>query len=191
MGDDIGSGFDFTLNETSEVTVRPAVRKGKTVDNLLFRPMVRVASTGDDTYGHYKALQTVELTRTLPGIPVTSGGNYTDASGQQWICDDVDLERVVYVQRIGVIERYAGEDINGVFMSTTGELTEGATVLHILSAPIETPLSASEIAAYHALHTNKPNTTILNDSGAHMKVEYAADTKLYIDNKIAALVGNN
>lgn len=36
----------------------------------------------------------------LPGIPVTSGGNYTDENGQQWICDEVDLGRGVYVRRI-------------------------------------------------------------------------------------------
>ena len=36
----------------------------------------------------------------LPGIPVSSGGNYTDENGQQWICDEVDLERGVYVQRV-------------------------------------------------------------------------------------------
>lgn len=36
----------------------------------------------------------------LPGIPVTSGGNYTDQSGQHWVCDEVDLERGVKVQRI-------------------------------------------------------------------------------------------
>ncbi len=36
----------------------------------------------------------------LPGIPVASGGNYTDPSGQQWICDEVDLEKGVKVQRV-------------------------------------------------------------------------------------------
>lgn len=36
----------------------------------------------------------------LPGIPVTSGGNYTDQSGQQWVCDEVDLERGVRVQMV-------------------------------------------------------------------------------------------
>lgn len=39
----------------------------------------------------------------LPGIPVTSGGNYTDQNGQQWICDEVDLERGVKVQRVTTI----------------------------------------------------------------------------------------
>lgn len=36
----------------------------------------------------------------LPGIPVTSGGNYTAPGGQRWICDDVDLEKGVKVQRV-------------------------------------------------------------------------------------------
>lgn len=36
----------------------------------------------------------------LPGIPVTSGGNYADSQGQQWICDEVNLERGVKVQRV-------------------------------------------------------------------------------------------
>ena len=30
---------------------------------------------------------------------MTSGGNYTDQTGQKWICDEVDLERGVKVQR--------------------------------------------------------------------------------------------
>lgn len=36
----------------------------------------------------------------LPGIPVSSGGNYTDEQGQQWVCDEVNLERGVYVKRV-------------------------------------------------------------------------------------------
>ena len=36
----------------------------------------------------------------LPGIPVESGGNYTDAEGQQWVCDEVDFGQGKYVQRV-------------------------------------------------------------------------------------------
>ena len=46
----------------------------------------------------------------LPGIPVSSDGNYTDDTGQQWICDEVDLERGVYVQRVYSII-VDGEDV--------------------------------------------------------------------------------
>jgi hypothetical protein len=190
--------------------------------------------------------QTLTISKTLPGIPVTSGGNYTDSDGQQWICDEVDLERGVYVQRMlintivdfskagvatptdgytegslnlginlalnaglcdkfqyaqsGYRNRFAALSTGGLYFMIAGEYTRdewraemrklSPTVLLALATPVETPLSETEIAAYRAMHTYKPNTTIVNDSGAHMKVEYAADTKLYIDNKIAALVGN-
>ena len=40
----------------------------------------------------------------LPGIPVTSGGNYTDADGQQWVCDEVDFARGKYIQRVKMLE---------------------------------------------------------------------------------------
>ena len=43
---------------------------------------------------------TMQTPGGLPGIPVKSDGNYTDPSGQQWACDEVDLERGVRVQRI-------------------------------------------------------------------------------------------
>lgn len=36
----------------------------------------------------------------LPGLPVDSGGNYTDSNGQQWVCDEMDFGRGKYVQRI-------------------------------------------------------------------------------------------
>lgn len=36
----------------------------------------------------------------LPAIPVDSDGNYTDADGQQWIADYVDLKRGKYVKNI-------------------------------------------------------------------------------------------
>lgn len=61
------------------------------------------------------------------------------------------------------------------------------TVTYILKKTIETPLSAEEIAAFKALHTNKPNTTVYNDAGAHMEMEYIVDTKTYIDNKFTEL----
>lgn len=64
-------------------------------------------------------------------------------------------------------------------------------VLLPLETPVETPLSAEELAQYAAqyaaLHTYKPDTTVYNDSGAGMAVAYVADTKTYIDQKLAAI----
>lgn len=60
-----------------------------------------------------------------------------------------------------------------------------ATLVYKLETPQETPLTETELNAYKKLHTNKPTTTILSE--ADMEVSYVADTKLYIDNKLAEL----
>ena len=53
------------------------------------------------TSGNDSRSMTISTPNGLPGIPVTSGGNYTDANGQQWICDEIDLARGIYIQRVG------------------------------------------------------------------------------------------
>lgn len=61
------------------------------------------------------------------------------------------------------------------------------TVQYILVEEKTEQLSADELSAFAELHSNKPNTTAFNDSGAEMKLEYVADTKAYIDNKFNEL----
>lgn len=43
---------------------------------------------------------TLQTPNGLRGIPVASGGSYTDENGQKWICDEVDLERGIYKKRV-------------------------------------------------------------------------------------------
>jgi hypothetical protein len=62
-----------------------------------------IAVTLGDGGGKVQTL-TLLTPNGLPGIPVTSGGNYTDQSGQQWVCDEVDLERGVKVQRVNAVD---------------------------------------------------------------------------------------
>ena len=56
----------------------------------------------DMVYEPYQEPQslTISTPNGLPGIKVDSDGNYTDENGQQWICDEIDLERGKYVQRM-------------------------------------------------------------------------------------------
>lgn len=72
------------------------------------------------TYEPYRPSQTFTITSptSLPGIPVPSGGNYTDPTGQQWICDEVDLERGVYVQRIYTVDVAELEHSAGTILQT-------------------------------------------------------------------------
>lgn len=63
-----------------------------------------VSLDSSTTYSPYREqILTIPTPNGLPGIPVTSGGNYIDPQGQQWVCDEIDLERGVKVQRITTI----------------------------------------------------------------------------------------
>lgn len=63
-----------------------------------------IAVTLSDGKGKTQTL-TLPTPNGLPGIPVPSGGNYTDSTGQQWVCDEVDLERGVKVQRVNRLKK--------------------------------------------------------------------------------------
>ena len=104
----------------------------------------------------------------LPGILVTSGGNYTDQSGQQWVCDEVDLERGVKVQRVD----------KAAFDSTKTLVEQNA----ILPTPIETPLTPAEIAAYKALTAYGPDTVVQAGDGAGVRLDYQRDVNIAIKN---------
>ena len=195
------------------------------------KPMLNIGET-PIPYHPYVTPQTLIISTPggLPGIPVSSDGNYTDESGQQWVCDEIDLARGKYVQRVGKtvvdgteIKFTVGDTGNywnlpqqsapgiseqriaiskyfpiGVFMgnmkysflfteptlmspyfSLVDELNafcaekyaDGQPLeLYYIMAPIETDLPAEEIAAYKALHTYSPNTTVSNDADAWMEV---------------------
>lgn len=57
-------------------------------------------ASSPDYEPYREQLLTLPTPTGLPGIPVTSGGSYTDPQGQQWVCDEVNLERGVRVQRV-------------------------------------------------------------------------------------------
>ena len=76
------------------------VKDGETVNEIIY-PQLEVGSTVTP-YEPYKSQSlTISTPNGLPGIPVDSGGNYTDAEGQQWVCDEVnDSKRVHRIEQI-------------------------------------------------------------------------------------------
>lgn len=126
-----------------------------------------VAVTLSDGNGKTQTL-TLPTPNGLPGIPVTSGGNYTDPTGRRWVCDEVDLERGVRVQRVD----------KGAFDSTKALAEQNA----ILATPVETPLTDAELAAYKALTTYAPNTVVQAADGAGLKLDYQRDVNIVIKN---------
>lgn len=99
-----------------------------------------IAVTLSDGKGKTQTL-TLPTPNGLPGIPVTSGGNYTDQNGQQWVCDEVDLERErVKVQRVNRLKldalswRYELTPTNKIdtFISDVPASQDGTTRGHSL-----------------------------------------------------------
>lgn len=227
----------FIARETCIVYVWYCTDTGNTGVNESFSLQLMVESGEHYTGYENPSVQTftIQTPNGLRGIPVNSGGNYIDENGQQWICDEIDFEREMYVQRIGVLDlgalnwarasgnRFVSAQIANMKLPASKAVAVNAlcshyvvsnfnsvyaqTNTHILAVPsdsstisivnqdysdasefknalsgvifcyemaefIEVLLTAEEIAVYEALYTNKPNTTIINDSNAHMSVDY-------------------
>ena len=93
----------------------------------------------------------------LPGIPVKSDGNYTDQNGQQWVCDEMDLERGVKVQRVNaykIISVKSLQSINSygianfiVAREFTDALTIGSWKIFLCNrfAPQKSLISSTEV----------------------------------------------
>ena len=194
---------------------------------------------------------TLPTSNGLLGIPAAHGGNYTDQNGQQWVCDEVDFERGVYVKRIGkrtitskdtfnksglstddvnyfslanlsvhaglpgmknvlmsncfvagihqnfkaVGKIFLGSPSNDkVYFSVDAQkyqdtetfkqwaVENGLMFLYQLTDIMETHLTAEELAAYKALRIYSPTTTITNDAGAGLKLEYQRDVNIVVKN---------
>ena len=155
---------EVILTRDVDFSLRLEVLKGATVNTT-----VRVSLTRNKiaAYSPYcEQLLTLPTPNGLPGVPVASGGNYTDSSGQQWACDEVDLAREVMVQRI-----------DKAALDSTKPLAEQNA---ILATPIETPLTADEIAAYKALTAYAPDTVVQASDGAGVKLDYQRDVNIAI-----------
>ena len=66
-------------------------------------PIVNAGESGSITVtvnGAEPQSITLATLNGLPGIPVSKDGNYTDQNGQQWVCDEIDLTKKKYVQRV-------------------------------------------------------------------------------------------
>ena len=61
------------------------------------------------------------------------------------------------------------------------------TVYYPLVTPVEVDLPTQDQQALKALKSNYPTTAITNDNNAFMQLDYVADTKNYIDNRLSEI----
>lgn len=105
------SSFSFTLPYGTVRTVCLVYTAG--VKAKVTNVMLNAGSTVLP-YEPYKIPQSLTFSTSngLPGIPVTSGGNFVDADGQEWICDYRDWTRGVDVKNIETISAPEIPNIN-------------------------------------------------------------------------------
>ena len=137
-------------------------------------------------YESFKNPQSITLSTPggLPGIPVESGGNCTDSTGQAYISDYWDFADGLQHILCGQIASYNNEEIITSYISSTGDLTTGAQVAYVLPEPQTQPIPAETLAAYRAL-TTYPGTTVISTAEpvAGIEAQYIVDPVHYIEQK--------
>lgn len=97
-------------------------KEGATIKPGTTKPMLY--QDGDGTWEPYAPLQSLSVPIPMPdnlrGVPVESGGNYADATGQQWVSDVIDLKRGKWTQCIDKIILNGTEDFTLQNMNTHG-----------------------------------------------------------------------
>lgn len=195
----------------------------------------------------------IALTDSLRGIPVSSGGNYTDESGQQWIADYIyrrqtDGKWMIW-RNCGALERNGSESwgaystgqtgkrrfvvkgakaaasssamctrfkgvtaaqtynaVEGISVDTAGTIliycdesnttveawktwlqSHSISIVYQLATPTVEKLPENVQTELNGLYTYNLHTGMWNNDGAYMNLKYVADTKAWINNKIAGL----
>ena len=82
-----GKNVDIKTVKYIVVAIKPF---NNTATKISFKNVV-ISSSADTVFVGYtpSILNVIATPNGLPAVPVSSGGNYTDASGQQWICDEI------------------------------------------------------------------------------------------------------
>lgn len=98
-GEGVGGDSSYTIENAVDYPLVGLNLYGKSTQNGTPTPEnpVEIVSIGDSGTVNITANNgadvsvTVEIATALPlcGIPVSSGGNYTDSNGQQWVCDEL------------------------------------------------------------------------------------------------------
>jgi len=247
-----------TVNGTKEWTTKKnaanftiRIQDGTTLTNFRLRPMLSKGSSPLPWQPYVTPSSAlITLTDSLRGIPVDSGGNYTDESGQQWIADYIYRRQTDgkwmlwrncgeaeydgsedeawtlssnlagrYITSIENATTYANalsdnfiniktsdwkklggfviEDLAGHSYFNTQISTLEAwkawlsanpqNVVYQLATPTIEELPEDVQAELNGLYTYNLHTDMWNNDGAYMNLKYVADTKTWINNKIAGL----
>lgn len=101
--------------------------------------------------------------------------NYLSYKNVSWDDNIINLPKIYAYDREITVSFPPDSQFNSLDAWTNWLSEKGDfEFVYVLKTPIETPISADELATYHALHTNTPTSTIVNDEDCWMDVSYKA-----------------
>lgn len=165
----------FTAPDVGSKNIYILMREGAEGDTITLTDMqleLGDVATAYEAYIAHKTVSATGMANAFHGIPVKTGGNYTDENGQQYICDVMDYTNGIIERHCGYIASYAGETIPGAYMSSTGSLTTGATIVYALEEAEQTAMPAATMTEYKSIVLNTPNTAFNSMYGAWLSMEY-------------------
>lgn len=151
--------FKLCGNETS-VTAYAQISAGKTLNETV-NPMLNYGITSLPWAPYTGQSITLSTPNGLPGIPVDSGGNYTDEAGQQWACDMVDLGVGIYTQNLMNVTLDGSED-------EAWRLQSGTSLGNRYLFTLDPSVAISETSNVASLNSTFP----LGDNGATYNKSY-------------------
>lgn len=174
----------FLVNEEQDVRIYLNIGNADSVINGTCYPMLEYGDTATP-YEPYKTPQfiTANTPNGLPGIPVTSDGNYTDENDQQWICDEIDFERGMYVKRIDQHVWNTSDSTTSEYPYTTTAypgICRWSWTQYIEFAKIDTPLISDKLI-YVGKNEKRPIKNSIqgsnNNARAFIWVDESIDTR--------------
>lgn len=117
----------FVVPEGTKYAVLLLRKSKNTTDEVVFKNIQVEEAISPTAYEPYHEPQSlpIQTPTGLPAIPVDTGGNYTDANGQQWTADYIDLKRGKYVQNITTLELDGDEKFRYESGSDTQNILDG------------------------------------------------------------------
>lgn len=145
----------------------------------------KIVLTGAENWLTANTISGVNILYLQPNFPL--------AAAEAGLCTHFPYD---HAKAYGGQDGYIGAEMSNVtgksriWVSTTMTAAEfksflaehTVTMLYPMAEPVEIALDADLQAEFAKLHSYKPHTTVSNDAGADMKLEYVADTKTYVDN---------
>ena len=178
------SGTSIVVNDSENANLKEFKIYGKSTQDGTPTPdaPIDIVSIGDDgnitvNVNGGDVEQQVTFSTPLRAIPVTDKNlaTYTDAEGKMWCADEIDLERGVYIQRIGMYT-FDGSSDEKWLINTTNTEKRRIWTTFLSGKTIGVPSSSTAVLMSDCYTVKTANATYLNTEG----ISANPDGTLYI-----------